>query len=161
MSLAKLRPFVFLGTEGDNNTRPNPPLLALLTQSIPHGGELNVAKLSLPNCGCPGNVNYGFAVMSARCGAAVWTTTGPTLVGDNELDSAVMAMTLSVYERRSAMGDYPISLECVGEAVGGRIGASPSNSPLLFKLFCHIKAIRHQCCLFRFCVTDQHKVIHL
>lgn len=49
--LAKLRPCVFLCTEGDNNTPPNPPLSALLTQSIPHGvgrGQVAVAKLWLP-----------------------------------------------------------------------------------------------------------------
>jgi len=37
--LAKLRPCVSLCTEGDNNTPLNPPLAALLTQSIPHGVE--------------------------------------------------------------------------------------------------------------------------
>lgn len=68
--------------------------------------EWDVAKLRLPSCGYRGNRDSGLAVMSARC---VWTRTRPTLVGDNEQDPAVMAMTLSVYERRSVRGDSQLA----------------------------------------------------
>lgn len=116
--LAKLRPRVSLCTEGDNNTPPNPPLTALLTQSIPRGVgrcQVAVAKLWLP-----WQQGLGFAVMSVRCVLAVWALTRPTLVGDNEQDSAVMAMTLSVYEERSARGDSQLAWSVRGrEWVGG------------------------------------------
>lgn len=105
--LAKLRPCVSLFTGGDNNTPPNPPLTALLTQSIPCGvGRCQVAVAKLWLLWQQG---LGFAVMSARCGVAVWALTRPTLVGDNERDCAVMAMTLSVYEGRSVRGDSQLA----------------------------------------------------
>lgn len=103
--LAKPRPRVSFCTEGDNNT-PNPPLTALLTQSIPRGVrrcQVAVAKLWLP-----WKQGLGFAVMSARCGLAVWALTRPTLVGDNEEDSAVMTMTLFVYGGEVSEGRLPI-----------------------------------------------------
>lgn len=116
--LAKLRLCLSLCTEGDNNTPPNPPLTALLTQSIPHRVErcqVAVAKLWLL-----WQHGLGYSVMSARCGLAVWTLTRPTLVGDNEQDSAVMAMTLFVYEGRSARGDSQLAWSAWGRQwVGG------------------------------------------
>jgi len=52
--------------------------------------------------------------MSSRCSPAVWTPTRPTFVGDNEPDSAVMAMTLFVDEVRSARGDSQLAWRVSG-----------------------------------------------
>lgn len=54
-------------------------------------------------------MDSGFSVMSARYGVAVCALTRQTLVGDNEQDSAVMAMTLFVREGRSARGDSQLA----------------------------------------------------
>lgn len=54
-------------------------------------------------------MDSGFSVMSARYGVAVCALTRQTLVGDNEQDSAVMAMTLFVCEGRSARGDSQLA----------------------------------------------------
>lgn len=88
--------------------------------------ERDVAKLQLPSCGCCGNRDSLFAVMSARCGLALWVLTRMTLVGDNEQDSAVMAMTLSVYERRSARGDSQLAW-----CMWGKEGEWKESLPLL------------------------------
>lgn len=131
LCLAKLSPCVSLCTEGNNNTPPNPPLTALLTQSIPHGVErwqFVVAKLWLL-----WQRGLRFSAISARCGVAIWALTRKTLVGDNEQDSAVMVMTLFVYE--VIEGRLPISLECVRETVSRWVGVG--NLPpwgLLFML---------------------------
>lgn len=86
-----------LCTQGESNTLPNPPLTALLTQLIPHGVECchgAVAKLWLLR-----QQGLGL-VMSARCVLAARALTRPTLVGDNEGDSAVMTMTAFLCVRR-------------------------------------------------------------
>lgn len=59
-------------------------LIHLLLHCSPNQSpvEWDAAKLQLPSCGCPGNRDSGFAVMSARCCLAVWALTRPTLVGE-------------------------------------------------------------------------------
>lgn len=125
--LAKLRPRVSFYTEGDNNT-PNPPLTALLTQSIPCG----VRRCQVARCQVVVVVETAtqrfFAVMSARCGSGSLGLflTRPTLVGDNEQDSAVMTMTLFVCKGEVSDGRLPIRLEWVS----GWMGVVKDSFPL-------------------------------
>lgn len=90
--------------------------------------ERDVAKSHLPSCGYRGNGDSAFAVMSARCVLAARPATRPSLVGDNEQDSAVMAMT--VCERRSARADS--QLAPVSQTVRGLIGVEVCSPRLLY-----------------------------
>lgn len=119
LCLAKLRPCISLCTEGNNNT-PNPPFTALLTQSIPHGVK-----------------RRQIMVMSARYCVAVCALTRQTLVGDNEQNSAVMAMTLFVREGRSARGDSQLAWSVWGtQWVGGWESCPPGLCCFMLRVKC-------------------------
>lgn len=132
-------PWRSFAAEGDGSTPPNPPLVALLTQSIPHGGEPSVAKPWFAKLRLPGQRElqfvylfiYLFAVMPAQVcgGSGLDLQQDRPLLGHNELDSAVMTTTLCVCERRTASCRLTISSECVCEAVSGLV--------LDFHTICH------------------------
>lgn len=118
-----------LCTEGDNNTPPNPPLAALLTQSIPHGvKQVVVAKLPLPwqrwlLCDCD--------VSQVLSGSG----------GSNKRWPLLWIMSQTLLWRgdcfcsweRAVRGHLPIILECVREMVSGQVGKK--SSPFRFTLY--------------------------
>lgn len=108
-------PCLSLCTKEDSNTLPNPPLTALLTQSIPCG--VGCCQVAVAKLWFLWQQWLGLAVMSARCVLAVWALTRPTLVGDNEQRFCCHGNDcLSVYDWRSARGDSQLAWSvCEGE----------------------------------------------
>lgn len=119
-----------LCTEGDNNPPPNPPLTALLTQSIPHGArQVGVAKLPLP---------WQHWLLCCRDVSQVLSGGGGSdkhwpLLWIMSQTLLWRGVTVFCSRERAVRGHLPIILECVRETVSGQVGKK--SFPLRITLY--------------------------